>query len=393
MALNSSTTTVGATATASQYNNARKDIVQFGGDYAVTTGSANAYAITVDSQFVLTAGVKVKGKLNFSNTGATTLNVNSGGAVAIKIFGTSDTVTGDMLSGQIVEWIYDGTYWQMLTPSAQARQSYLTKVFTFGENVDGTTTPQALYLKASDSKVWKTVDSGTESTYKFIGFTRDNVAANATGNVITDGEVAGFTGLTSDSDYLLNGTGTISLTAGSNVFKVARASSTTTIRIERGVKMMSGINAGDFTAAGSGTNNNDATIDLGFRPKIIEIQYYLQGHGAASGTAKYEFKAGIATYIETTIISNFEIANIVGGSGGNTTDSDQAVIKDMAIQNTNITSPGAPAAGTTSGTGAISMEISIPSISDTGFVLRRKTTTSTAVSNHARNNVRWKAIA
>lgn len=104
--------------TAVAQNAMRADIVTLGGDYATTAGSANAYTLTLDAQFVLAAGTAVKGKANFTNTGACTLNVTpSGGAAtgakSIVNNAGSSLNPGDIPSGAIFTVIYDGTNFQL----------------------------------------------------------------------------------------------------------------------------------------------------------------------------------------------------------------------------------------------------------------------------------------
>ena len=78
--------------------------------FSVTTGSSNAYVVTTgDSLTSLTTGMKFVLKLNHSNTGAATLNVDGIGAVAIKKNITTDVANGDLQSGAIVTVVFDGT--------------------------------------------------------------------------------------------------------------------------------------------------------------------------------------------------------------------------------------------------------------------------------------------
>lgn len=90
-----------------------------GMEYAADAGSTDDYAVTLAP--VPTAyftGMTVKFKANTANTGASTLNVNSLGAKTIKKNYNSDLATGDILANQLVSVIYDGTNFQMLSPSA-----------------------------------------------------------------------------------------------------------------------------------------------------------------------------------------------------------------------------------------------------------------------------------
>lgn len=81
----------------------------------VTTGSANTYAVSATQ--TLTAyytGLWVKAKANFTNTGAATLNVDGLGAKSISNAGASAIV-----SGQIYDFVYDGTNFQVLGKAAE----------------------------------------------------------------------------------------------------------------------------------------------------------------------------------------------------------------------------------------------------------------------------------
>lgn len=84
------------------------------GQYAADSGSTDAYAITlspVPSAYV--TGMVVMFKANTTNTGAATLDVNGLGAKTIKKSVSSDLSDSDILSGQIVEVVYDGTNFQI----------------------------------------------------------------------------------------------------------------------------------------------------------------------------------------------------------------------------------------------------------------------------------------
>jgi len=93
-------------------------IGQNGGSvYAADVGGTDSYAITLSpSPTAYTTGMVVRFKANTLNTGAASLNCNSLGAITIKKFGsTNDLATGDILANQIVEVIYDGTNFQMIS--------------------------------------------------------------------------------------------------------------------------------------------------------------------------------------------------------------------------------------------------------------------------------------
>ena len=94
-------------------------------DYKVDTGSANAYVITpVPAITAYTAGQIFSFKATNTNTTASTLNVNGLGVKTIKKGnGTTDLASGDIVAGQVVIVEYDGTNFQMLSPSGNGTLS------------------------------------------------------------------------------------------------------------------------------------------------------------------------------------------------------------------------------------------------------------------------------
>ena len=83
-------------------------------DYAASTGSANAYVLTLAPALpALVPGRMLTFKANFANTGAATLNVGGLGAKNI-LHGSGALDAGDIQSGQLVTVMYDGTSFQMM---------------------------------------------------------------------------------------------------------------------------------------------------------------------------------------------------------------------------------------------------------------------------------------
>lgn len=83
-------------------------------NYAVATGSANAYAVTLTPvPAAYTSGMEVVFKANHTNTGAATLNVNSLSPISIKMPNGDAMAAGDIPSGGIIRCWYDGTNFQI----------------------------------------------------------------------------------------------------------------------------------------------------------------------------------------------------------------------------------------------------------------------------------------
>lgn len=89
------------------------DILNEGGSYLQDTGTADAYVVAfVPAITALNAGQRVRIKAANTNTGASTLAVN-GFSASIKKNVSVALSANDILSGQIIEFVYDGTNWQL----------------------------------------------------------------------------------------------------------------------------------------------------------------------------------------------------------------------------------------------------------------------------------------
>ncbi len=307
----------------------------------------------------------------------------STGALLVPVVGnfiTSSAGVGD--AGKLAVVASTGKFDPTLIPS-NLQISVLEQTYTFGENIDGTTTPQAVYLKASDGRIYKTVSNVAEGTFKFIGFVTTNVTTGNIGIVIIGGVVPGFTGLTVDSDYYLTVTpGTISTTGSVFIYKVARADTATSILIEPGTKMATGTD--DYNTSIATTT--DTTITLGFKPKSIQFQYYIQGHESAAQTGNYAQQTGIAQYTETSLKGKQVLGQQFSSAA------DNVAITAFYMDPLLLTNTTALRMGTTSGSGAIEITVSINSVTDTGFVIRKVTLIGTT-PGIARSTILWTAIA
>ncbi len=107
-------------------------------EYAADTGSTDDYQISLSPAWTsLVIGKPIKFKAGTANTGACTLNVNGLGAVSIKKFYNSTLDTNDILANQIIEVIYDGTNFQINTPTLT-----IYKTLTASKNAADASTTQ-----------------------------------------------------------------------------------------------------------------------------------------------------------------------------------------------------------------------------------------------------------
>jgi hypothetical protein len=107
---NGNTTTSGCSSGTTIDNNTLKNAA-----YCPDTGSANALVCTTATAFpgAYTAGQAIWVKAANANTGATTINVNSLGAVSVTKNGTTGLAPGDLAAGGMYLLMYDGTEFQV----------------------------------------------------------------------------------------------------------------------------------------------------------------------------------------------------------------------------------------------------------------------------------------
>ena len=121
--------------------------VVFGG---VSTGAASAYTIANNPVYPTALSAYRTGQIytflaNHSNTGASTLNVDGQGAKAITKDVATPLIANDILSGQVVSVLYDGTRFQLLSQKRDMTRQSLRQFLTYV-----TPTPVALSSFASD---------------------------------------------------------------------------------------------------------------------------------------------------------------------------------------------------------------------------------------------------
>lgn len=108
-------------------------------DYVIDTGTANAYAITPSPAITAYAvGQIFSFKATHTNTGASTLNVNALGTKNIFKNGQFALVAGDIKNGAIVQVEYDGTQFQLVSPSSLSPISQ-TGAEIYASSTTGTT--------------------------------------------------------------------------------------------------------------------------------------------------------------------------------------------------------------------------------------------------------------
>lgn len=233
--------------------------------YAADSGAANAYAVTLSPTPTIVAGSVVVFKATNANTGASTLAVNGGTATAIKKSGSTALASGDIVSSQIVQVVYDGTNFQLVGGAGSGAYS--------GQSV------QKLTFSTSAQTIWgsSTVFASDQS---FSGFThlklRGPVKRSATNVTIaialsadaihsyqlsaqSDGNLVWYynSTTTAQTAFFASGTGAGSNMLGNNFFEIdyhVFGSSLSLLRSWKDGYYMTDSSNG--TANGNGSRNN-----------------------------------------------------------------------------------------------------------------------------------------
>lgn len=156
--------------------------------YAADTGAANAYAITLSpAPSAYVSGMTVRFLATNANTTASTLNVNGLGVKSITKFGSVALGANDILAGQDVEVIYDGTRFQMLSVPSSVPNFYVQGRLTLTTAVPITTTDVSaagtLYFTPYKGNWLSLYTSGA---WRLYTFTELSIAAPAAANQMYD---------------------------------------------------------------------------------------------------------------------------------------------------------------------------------------------------------------
>lgn len=310
--MNSSARSVGDVYTATMVNDLRKDLIYMAGDYAVTTGSSNAYVLALDAQITaLTAGMRVRFKANFANTGIATLNVNSLGAVYF-VKGEDFTQLlspGDIQNNSYHEAEYDGTYFRLLT---------CTKVPTgMIAPYAGATAPTG-HVLADGSSLSKTLYQTLHKVCNYLygnGANNTKMTATFTANAGTDTCTSTAHGLNNDIPVVLTTSGTLpaGLSTGTTYWIVNKAANTFQLSATRGGAAI------DITSTGSGTH----TWTQWLTADASNDTLYSEAHGlsngdiisfSSTGSLPTGLTASTDYYVINKTADTFQVSTSFGGS-------------------------------------------------------------------------------
>lgn len=154
--------------------------------FGADAGATDAYAISLTPAITsYVTGQMVNFTANTANTGAATLNVNGLGAKTIKKQYNQDLATGDILAGQIVTVVYDGTNFELQSlPGSGGGSSAATQAEM--ESASSTTvysSPGRQQYHPGHPKAWCTFNGTTTGTNApSAGYNVSTVTRNGTGD-------------------------------------------------------------------------------------------------------------------------------------------------------------------------------------------------------------------
>lgn len=122
-----------------------------------TSGSVTAKIVNCDEFTTLETGASIRVKFSYANTATSpTMNVNGTGAKSIKKYGTTGSMRYMWYTGEVVDFVYDGSYWVMVDGGVATTTYYgATKLRSTIANDDTTAlTPGAVYDLGIDSGTW-----------------------------------------------------------------------------------------------------------------------------------------------------------------------------------------------------------------------------------------------
>lgn len=160
-----------------------------------TSYSASTKVVTTQTgDFKLKAGSRITVKFTYYNTASSPyLNVDGTGAKYIKAYGTTAPLTYSWTSGEIVEFVFDGTYFIMIDGGIADTSRYgVTKLST-------STSSTATNLAATPSAVKTAYDRATTALNA-----ANDIEARRTCRFVIGTSTAGWT--QADCDYLCDGT-------------------------------------------------------------------------------------------------------------------------------------------------------------------------------------------
>jgi len=238
-----------------------------------STGSANAYVLAANATLTAYAqGDEFAFKANFANTSGVTIDVDGVGAKSILKAHDQALVTGDIESGALVRIVYDGTNFQLMSPTgfdpasavaSTAADAVSTAADVVSTNADVVTTNADVVLTAAD--VVSTGNDVTSTNADVVSTGNDVTSTNAdavltAADVVSAEAAAGAVAVpfTFDNSTTMGDPGT-----GDFRFNNATVSSVTAIAVDATSADTGNPDVSDFIAVwGASTATNKGYITI-----------------------------------------------------------------------------------------------------------------------------------
>jgi hypothetical protein len=264
-------------------------------NYAVDAVGTDSYAITLPEAFdAYFAGMTISFKAGTANTGACTLDVNGLGAKDIRKNVDLAMATGDILANQIVTVIYDGTNFQVVSPSSLFPGD-------FGDGSDGDVTISSPTTLTRDMYYNNLVVSDVLSTGGYRIFVKGTVSGSGT---IQNVGNAGSIGVGSNAGAGAGATtGYFSTTAGSAGANGATGTPGAASSSSAQVSLLSTTASSVGGTGGNGNNTGGAGGSSGTRTGVL----------TRFGVVKFQTAVGVDI---NAAGAGVKVLPSMGGTGG-----------------------------------------------------------------------------
>jgi len=333
-----------------------------------TAGGTNTYTVAIGWVTSYQTNLNVIIKFTNANTGAATININGLGAKAIKKSASSALISGDIIAGQIIKLVYDGTNFQIVGGGGSGGGTWGGITGTLSDQTDLQTALNAKQATLVSGANIKTVN-GTSllgsgdltTTSTFTGLT--DGPGSFTGKALNYNRVnAGETAeeYRSPSQVLSDIGGENALTFSTGL---TRSTNTITVNTSQNIAKLSNLTSNGFvkTSGGDGTLSIDSSTYLTGNQSIT-----LSGDVTGSG----------ATSITTTLATVNSNVGTFGSATKSTTVTSNGKGLITSISEQTVT----PAVGSITGLGSnVSTFLATPSSANLASALTDETGTGVAV--------------
>lgn len=318
-------------------------------DYAVDSVGTDAYAITLSGALsVPFVGMEINFKAGTANTGACTLAVNGGSAIAIVKNVSEALATGDILANQIVKVVYDGTNYQIVS-NIQSSVPVVRTLTTVSTDIGSSSTQFDITNPAGTTFRYTWDSTGTDPDLSLannpigslINFQAQNFNSANNGIFVITGAGSNYVEVTNASGVVENdktiGTGYITK-SGAIGWSKPIGLRYITVEVQGGGGGGGGnTTANIFSAGGGGGGYSKKTIDASL---LSSTEYYLIGAGGTGGL----LTGGAGGTGRTSRFGTYSMAT--GGLGGGLNGDTAGIGGIGSLGDLNISGSGGQGGGT-----------------------------------------------